>query len=121
MTRSAGACEFNICTVADTSGDFADFAPFVPAMSGAGEVAFQATLRDGTTGLESRIEPEVAVVSHPALSSDGLRLLGIGDTLFNQDIIEFAANPVSISGGPFALRVRFVDGGQQIVRLDPIP
>ncbi|GDX81735.1 hypothetical protein LBMAG42_35460 [Deltaproteobacteria bacterium] len=80
---------FGLVVVASTRGgcelpwSFSSFGPYVPAMSEAGEVAFQATFTDGRSGafvVGARSAPRAvisgegqlaAVVSHPDLNASG--------------------------------------------------
>jgi hypothetical protein len=68
--------------VADTTGAFADFGPYVPSVTARGTVAFQATTRDGRTGVYAWDGERTAVVaqegaahgpivSHPDVQDDG--------------------------------------------------
>lgn len=67
-----------------------------------GEVIFFATPAGGTLG---------------AYDALGKRLIGLGDTLFDGFVEEFALNPVSISGnGHLAARVKLRDERQMILR-----
>lgn len=71
-----------LCVIARNEPPLASFGPYVPSINDRGEVAFQATLSGGGTGVyigsEALIEPVVewrgteagSVVSHPDLSSD---------------------------------------------------
>lgn len=74
---------YDLTPIAETSGRFADFAPYVPAIDDRGVVAFQATGRRGGTGvfqgdggpvspiIESRTTPLRNVCSHPDINASG--------------------------------------------------
>ena len=76
-------CRFEITPIADTSGEFHDFAPFVPAVNDAGTVAFQATLLGGMSGvfiggtgtvptmLLMATDPYSSICSHPDIDASG--------------------------------------------------
>jgi len=75
-------------------------------LSGAGSVVLLATPRGGTLG---------------AYDGTGGRILGVGDASFGSTVVEFALNPVSINrAGQLAIRVKLANGGQIIVRADPV-
>lgn len=68
--------------VAETGDRFSDFSPYVPAIDGRGNVAFQAKLPSGETGVfiwtEGQVRQEVsvghgllAIESHPDMNDDG--------------------------------------------------
>lgn len=72
----------SLTILASTDATFAGFGPYVPSINAAGEVAFQAALRAGGSGvfvsrggaIEAVVEPgrDIAeVVSHPALNDAG--------------------------------------------------
>lgn len=74
---------YDLTPIADTTGGFADFAPYVPAIDDRGVVAFQATGRRGESGvyqgdgglvspiIESRTRPLTNVCSHPDINASG--------------------------------------------------
>ncbi|MBL9121154.1 MAG: hypothetical protein JNL80_14690 [Phycisphaerae bacterium] len=74
-----------------------------------GPVAVVGTPIGGTLG----------IFTGPNLNAGGLLSRGAG--LLGASVVEFALNPVSVNGrGQLAIRVRFADGRQCILRADPV-
>jgi hypothetical protein len=97
----------DITEIDDTDSAFESYRGAL--ISGAGGVIRIATLRSGNLGLFSGPDPVAD------------RILAIGDPLFGSTVIDFAANPVSVSAaGHLAIRVSLKNGRQLILRVDPI-
>ncbi|WP_460531951.1 choice-of-anchor tandem repeat NxxGxxAF-containing protein [Chitinimonas naiadis] len=77
-------------------------------INNAGLVAFYGTPIGGALGIYAGPDP----LRH--------RLIGLGDTLFDGTVVDFALNPVSVNErGQLAIRVALSDGRQYILRGDP--
>src|SRR5262249_4310803 len=75
----------------------------------AGLVAFSATPRGGRLGVYAGADPVAD------------RIIALGDPLLGSVVAAFALNPVSVNeAGQLAVRVSLADGGQAIVRADPV-
>lgn len=96
-----------LTAIADTMGEFADFAPYVPSISDNSDVAFQAALKTGDSGVFvwreekiSRIAEASAVVagvvSHPDIDAEGRTCFygipGPNNRASESDRAVFAAN-----------------------------
>ena len=65
MTRWRNASSFALSVIAETDERFADFAPYVASVNREGTVAFQATVRDGTSGVYTGDGGRVTLVADP--------------------------------------------------------
>jgi hypothetical protein len=65
MTRWRHASSFALSVIAETDERFSDFAPYVASVNNVGTVAFQATLRDGTSGVYMGDGRQVTLVADP--------------------------------------------------------
>jgi hypothetical protein len=65
MPRWPQANSFALSVIAETDERFSDFAPYVASVSSEGTVAFQATLRDGTSGVWMGDGGPVTVITDP--------------------------------------------------------
>lgn len=127
----------SLTTLVDTRGAFASLSNF-PCVNAAGTVAFVATLRAGGMGVftyrqgnMTQLKTDEFESFRGALIDDsgrvvffatppggtvgvyigGERVLGLGDPLFGSTIVDFALNPVSMSGdGQLVVRLSLEDG-----------
>jgi hypothetical protein len=95
-----------ITTVIDTDSPFESFRGVL--INNAGTIVFYATPKGGELGIYCGPDP----------TTD--RILSIGETLFESMVAEFALNPVSMNElGQVAIRIKFANERQVIVRADP--
>ena len=136
----------SLTTLVDTDGALASLGNF-PSVNAGETVAFAATLRAGGGGVFVCRDGEITKLNtgefesfRGALIDDwgrvvffatppggtvgvyigGERVLGLGDPLFGSTIVDFALNPVSMSGeGQIAVRLSLEDGFRcQALRVD---
>ena len=143
MKNILRARSYDLVPVADTSGDFEDFAPYVASVNNDGVVAFQATLGDGASGVFAGSGGPLTTVaasviggfrtihSHPDITSDGaacfyasLEAGGHGVFLVRDGHVVTVAEthgplgPTINESGTVAFRVNAHSGASSIVKGD---
>jgi hypothetical protein len=99
--------EGRINRILETDGAFESCRGALTASTGA--VVCIATPRGGGLGLFAGPDPEAD------------RILALGDALLGSTVSDFASNPVSVNAaGQVAIRPKLSDGGQVVLRADPL-
>ncbi|MCI0380900.1 MAG: hypothetical protein L0215_25230 [Gemmataceae bacterium] len=139
MTPSFQAGSYTLLPIADTSGRFCDFMPYVVSVNNDGVVAFQATLRGGGSGVytgdggpirtvaDSATGPFHEVCSHPDINRDGSTcfyaslksggrglFLARGGEIFAVADSAGPLGPTMNEAGMIAFRVDLISGGSGI-------
>jgi hypothetical protein len=92
--------------IIDTESQFKGFRGSL--INNGGDIVFFAISGDGRLGIYNGPDPV----------SD--KILSVGDQLFDSEVEEFALNPVSINHHlQLAVRLKFINGKQMIIRADP--
>lgn len=92
---------FRLALIADTSGEFSDFSPYVASINNAGLVAFQATLKRGGAGL---------------FTGDGGLIATVDDTTHGR-FINFSSHPDINGHGASCFYAELKLGGQEVMRI----
>jgi hypothetical protein len=96
---------YTLTSIATNSGRFADFAPYVPSISDAGVVAFQAALADGHSGVFTGDGQSIVDVAVTASAACPAR--------------EFASHPDINRAGTLAVYAALKAGGEAVLLVQP--
>jgi hypothetical protein len=103
MPPTSRTGRFQLTPIADTRDRFRDFAPYVASINRHGTVAFQATLRDGGTGVFTATVEGGPCVAVPQLDGEGTE--------------DYCSHPDIDAAGRVSVYTTRKSGGQRVLRI----